>query len=127
MLRSKKSGFASHQVSFVSVTQPFNTTTSMGRLTLNVLLSFAQFEREVTGERIRDKIAASKRKGIWMGGVVPLGYRVENRALHVVEEHAAFAISIGVISRSAASCGSRHFSTRRTPGCRYGPTGWARP
>src|SRR5258708_6222270 len=62
----------------------------MGRLTLNVLLSFAQFEREVTGERIRDKIAASKKKGIWMGGVVPLGYRVENRALHVVEEHAAF-------------------------------------
>jgi len=62
--------FDEHQVSFVSVTQSFNTTTSMGRLTLNVLLSFAQFEREVTGERIRDKIAASKRKGIWMGGVV---------------------------------------------------------
>jgi site-specific DNA recombinase len=82
--------FDAHQVSFVSVTQAFNTTTSMGRLTLNVLLSFAQFEREVTGERIRGKIAASKRKGIWMGGVVPLGYRVENRALHVVEEHAAF-------------------------------------
>ena len=82
--------FDAHQVSFVSVTQAFNTTTSMGRLTLNVLLSFAQFEREVTGERIRDKIAASKRKGIWMGGVVPLGYRVDNRALHVVEEHAAF-------------------------------------
>jgi site-specific DNA recombinase len=82
--------FDANQVSFVSVTQAFNTTTSMGRLTLNVLLSFAQFEREVTGERIRDKIAASKRKGIWMGGVVPLGYRVENRALHVVEEHAAF-------------------------------------
>ena len=82
--------FDAHQVSFVSVTQAFNTTTSMGRLTLNVLLSFAQFEREVTGERIRDKIAASKRKGIWMGGVVPLGYRVENRALHVVDEHAAF-------------------------------------
>jgi DNA invertase Pin-like site-specific DNA recombinase len=77
-------------VSFVSVTQAFNTTTSMGRLTLNVLLSFAQFEREVTGERIRDKIAASKKKGIWMGGVVPIGYRVENRALHVVEEHATF-------------------------------------
>src|SRR6202020_2867955 len=76
--------FDSHEVSFVSVTQQFNTTTSMGRLTLNVLLSFAQFEREVTGERIRDKIAASKKKGIWMGGVVPLGYRVENRALHVV-------------------------------------------
>ena len=82
--------FDEHQVSFVSVTQAFNTTTSMGRLTLNVLLSFAQFEREVTGERIRDKIAASKKKGIWMGGVVPLGYRVDNRALHVVEEHAAF-------------------------------------
>ena len=65
--------------SFVSVTQQFDTTTSMGRLTLNVLLSFAQFEREVIGERIRDKIAASKRKGMWMGGVPPLGYRVENR------------------------------------------------
>src|ERR1700688_3324518 len=80
--------FDAHQVSFVSVTQAFNTTTSMGRLTLNVLLSFAQFEREVTGERIRDKIAASKKKGIWMGGVVPLGYRVEGRALHIVEDHA---------------------------------------
>src|SRR6202167_6021874 len=61
-------------VSFVSVTQQFNTTSSMGRLTLNVLLSFAQFEREVTGERIRDKIAASKKKGMWMGGTIPLGY-----------------------------------------------------
>jgi site-specific DNA recombinase len=71
--------FDAHQVSFVSVTQAFNTTTSMGRLTLNVLLSFAQFEREVTGERIRDKIAASKRKGIWMGGVVPLGYARRGR------------------------------------------------
>jgi site-specific DNA recombinase len=68
-------------VSFVSVTQQFNTTTSMGRLTLNILLSFAQFEREVTGERIRDKIAASKKKGIWMGGMVPLGYNVEDRKL----------------------------------------------
>jgi site-specific DNA recombinase len=81
--------FDKHDVSFVSVTQSFNTTTSMGRLTLNVLLSFAQFEREVTGERIRDKIAASKKKGMWMGGVVPLGYRVEDRALHIVEDHAA--------------------------------------
>jgi DNA invertase Pin-like site-specific DNA recombinase len=80
--------FDAHGVSFVSVTQAFNTTTSMGRLTLNVLLSFAQFEREVTGERIRDKIAASKKRGIWMGGVVPLGYRVEERALHIVEEQA---------------------------------------
>src|SRR5580692_11516803 len=66
--------FDKHKVSFVSVTQAFNTTTSMGRLTLNVLLSFAQFEREVTGERIRDKIAASKAKGMWMGGAMPLGY-----------------------------------------------------
>src|SRR6186997_1648747 len=66
--------FDEHGVSFVSVTQQFNTTTSMGRLTLNVLLSFAQFEREVTSERIRDKIAASKRKGLWVGGMAPLGY-----------------------------------------------------
>jgi len=66
--------FDAHGVSFVSVTQQFNTTTSMGRLTLNVLLSFAQFEREVTSERIRDKIAASKRKGLWVGGPLPLGY-----------------------------------------------------
>ena len=69
------------KASFVSITQSFNTTTSMGRLTLNMLLSFAQFEREVTGERIRDKIAASKRKGMWMGGPVPLGYDLENRRL----------------------------------------------
>lgn len=75
--------------SFVSITQSFNTTTSMGRLTLNMLLSFAQFEREVTGERIRDKIAASKRKGIWMGGTLPLGYRVKNRRLVGVPEEAA--------------------------------------
>ncbi|OQZ07349.1 MAG: recombinase [Planctomycetes bacterium UTPLA1] len=73
--------FERQGVSFVSVTQQFNTTTSMGRLMLNILLSFAQFEREVTGERIRDKIAASKRKGMWMGGVPPLGYDVENRRL----------------------------------------------
>jgi DNA invertase Pin-like site-specific DNA recombinase len=75
--------------SFVSVTQAFNTTTSMGRLTLNVLLSFAQFEREVTSERIRDKVAASKRKGMWMGGAVPIGYRVEDRKLVIVDEEAA--------------------------------------
>ena len=77
-----------HQVSFVAVTQQFNTSTSMGRLTLNVLLSFAQFEREVSGERIRDKFAASKKKGIWMGGPIPLGYRAEKRQLHVVPEEA---------------------------------------
>ncbi len=71
--------FDAQGVSFVAVTQQFNTTTSMGRLTLNVLLSFAQFEREVTGERIRDKFAASKRKGMWLGGVPPLGYDVSER------------------------------------------------
>ncbi len=75
-------------VSFVSITQSFNTTTSMGRLTLNVLLSFAQFEREVIGERVRDKIAASKRKGIWVGGPVPLGYRSIDKKLVVVPEEA---------------------------------------
>src|SRR5271170_2825461 len=75
--------FDAKAVSFVSVTQQFNTTTSMGRLTLNVLLSFAQFEREITGERIRDKIAASKKKGIWMGGLVPLGYDCVERRLVV--------------------------------------------
>ncbi len=75
--------FDAHGVAFVSVTQSFNTTSSMGRLTLNVLLSFAQFEREVTGERIRDKIAASKKKGLWVGGVVPLGYEVQGKKLIV--------------------------------------------
>jgi DNA invertase Pin-like site-specific DNA recombinase len=80
--------FDAHGVSFVAVTQQFNTTTSMGRLTLNVLLSFAQFEREVTGERIRDKIAASKRKGMWMGGCVPLGYAVRDRRM-VIEQREA--------------------------------------
>jgi DNA invertase Pin-like site-specific DNA recombinase len=80
--------FDRQSVSFVSVTQQFNTTTSMGRLTLNVLLSFAQFEREVTGERIRDKIAASKKKGLWMGGFVPLGYRANQRTLVIHEAEA---------------------------------------
>ena len=81
--------FDSHEVSFVSVTQQFNTTTSMGRLTLNMLLSFAQFEREVTGERIRDKIAASKKKGMWMGGLPPLGYDVQDKKLVVNAGEAA--------------------------------------
>ena len=80
--------FDAHGVSFVSVTQQFNTTTSMGRLTLNVLLSFAQFEREVTSERIRDKIAASKRKGIWVGGTLPFGYKMKDGKIAVVEEEA---------------------------------------
>ena len=81
--------FDKHGVSFVSVTQAFNTTTSMGRLTLNVLLSFAQFEREVTAERIRDKIAASKKKGMWMGGPVPLGYEVRDKKLIINEVEAS--------------------------------------
>lgn len=80
--------FDAHEVSFVSVTQQFNTTSSMGRLTLNVLLSFAQFEREVTGERIRDKIAASKRKGMWMGGNTPIGYISHERTLIIDEPQA---------------------------------------
>jgi site-specific DNA recombinase len=80
--------------SFVSITQSFNTTSSMGRLTLNMLLSFAQFEREVTAERIRDKIAASKAKGMWMGGTPPLGYLPNGRSLSIVDEHAAFVRTI---------------------------------
>ena len=85
--------FDAKGVSFVSITQQFNTTTSMGRLTLNVLLSFAQFEREVTGERIRDKIAASKKKGMWMGGLPALGYDVQNRKL-VINEQEALTVRI---------------------------------
>lgn len=81
--------FDKRNVSFVSVTQQFSTTSSMGRLTLNILLSFAQFEREVTGERIRDKFAASKKKGIWMGGYPPLGYDIKNRKLVINQEEAA--------------------------------------
>jgi site-specific DNA recombinase len=95
--------FDSHEVSFVSVTQQFNTTTSMGRLTLNVLLSFAQFEREVTSERIRDKIAASKRKGLWVGGIVPLGYATKDRKIVMVEEDAE---RVRTIFRSYLKLGS---------------------
>src|SRR5437870_7869888 len=80
--------FDAHGVSFVSVTQSFNTSSSMGRLTLNILLSFAQFEREVIGERVRDKIAASKRKGIWVGGPVPLGYAAVEKKLVVLPAEA---------------------------------------
>src|SRR5271154_5159330 len=81
-------------ISFVSITQQFNTTTSMGRLTLNVLLSFAQFEREVIGERVRDKIAASKKKGMWMGGMPPLGYDVKDRKLVINYDEARTVVSI---------------------------------
>lgn len=97
--------FDRKDVSFVSVTQQFNTTTSMGRLTLNMLLSFAQFEREVTGERIRDKIAASKRKGMWMGGPLPLGYDVEQKKLIVNQKEAEI---VRIIYRRYLSCGSVH-------------------
>jgi site-specific DNA recombinase len=95
--------FDQHNVSFVSVTQQFNTTTSMGRLTLNVLLSFAQFEREVTSERIRDKIAASKRKGLWVGGMAPLGYDTKNRKITVND---AEAERVRTIFRSYRKLGS---------------------
>jgi site-specific DNA recombinase len=95
--------FNRHNVSFVSVTQQFNTTSSMGRLTLNVLLSFAQFEREVTSERIRDKIAASKRKGLWVGGIAPLGYDARDRKITV---NAAEAERVRAIFRSYLRLGS---------------------
>ena len=95
--------FDRHHVSFVSVTQQFNTTTSMGRLTLNVLLSFAQFEREVTSERIRDKIAASKRKGLWVGGMAPLGYDTKDRRITVNEPEAE---TVRTIFRSYLKLGS---------------------
>src|SRR5208282_302386 len=109
-----------HSASFVAVTQQFNTTTSMGRLTLNVLLSFAQFEREVTGERIRDKIAASKRRGLWVGGVVPLGYEVRDRKLIVNEEEAAMVrlifsryLDLGSLSALQRDLRERGIVTRR--------------
>jgi site-specific DNA recombinase len=111
--------FDAHSVSFVSVTQQFNTTTSMGRLTLNVLLSFAQFEREVTSERIRDKIAASKRKGLWVGGMVPLGYESKERKIVVVEEEAERVraifrsyIKLGSLNRLMAELCERHIVTK---------------
>ena len=97
--------FDAHGVSFVSVTQSFNTTTSMGRLTLNVLLSFAQFEREVTSERIRDKIAASKQRGLWVGGMVPLGYAGRDKKLVVVEEEAERVRLIFQLYRELGSLG----------------------
>ena len=114
--------FDAHDVSFVSVTQQFNTTSSMGRLTLNVLLSFAQFEREVTGERIRDKIAASKRKGLWMGGLAPIGYvpgvDANQRSLTIDEPHAEMVremyrlyLELGYVSALVAEIGRRGWVT----------------
>ena len=102
--------FEKHSVTFVSVTQSFNTTTSMGRLTLNMLLSFAQFERELGSERVRDKIAASKRRGLWTGGGVPLGYKVENKQLIIDTAEAAIVQRIFqrfvTCARSPRSCAS---------------------
>jgi DNA invertase Pin-like site-specific DNA recombinase len=107
------------ETSFVSITQSFNTTTSMGRLTLNMLLSFAQFEREVTGERIRDKIAASKRKGLWMGGKVALGYVVENRRLVVEETEAKLVklifkryLALGSVEELADELNAKGYKTK---------------
>ena len=98
--------FEAAQVAFVSVTQAFDTRSPMGKLTLNVLLSFSQFERELAAERIRDKIAASKARGLWMGGIVPIGYRAQARTLTAVpeEEHWSGGSS-SAISRSARSTG----------------------
>ncbi|WMS45034.1 recombinase family protein [Acuticoccus sp. MNP-M23] len=105
--------FDAHGVSFVSVTQAFNTTSSMGRLTLNVLLSFAQFEREVTGERIRDKIAASKAKGMWMGGTLPLGDDTPAPGSRALEVNAAEAETVRSIFTSYLELGSVHELERR--------------
>ena len=116
--------FDASGVSFVSVTQAFNTTTSMGRLTLNVLLSFAQFEREVTGERIRDKIAASKKKGLWMGGFVPFGYRAKDRTLTIDKDEAETVrliysryLELGTVSALEAELAERN---RPHPGVHVG-------
>jgi site-specific DNA recombinase len=105
--------FDARGVSFVSVTQAFNTTSSMGRLTLNVLLSFAQFEREVTGERIRDKIAASKARGMWMGGIPPLGYDAPTGGTRALQVNAAEAEAVRHIFRSYLELGSVHALERR--------------
>ena len=117
-------------VSFVSITQQFNTTTSMGRLTLNILLSFAQFERELIGERVRDKIAASKKKGMWMGGTVPLGYDVKDRKLIVNEAEARAVVdiyqrylklrSVRALGEELAAAGIRSKRRFRPDGTEYG-------
>jgi DNA invertase Pin-like site-specific DNA recombinase len=128
--------FETHGVSFVSVTQQFNTTTSMGRLMLNVLLSFAQFEREVTGERIRDKIAASKKKGMWMGGTPPLGYDVRDRKLVVNETEAALVrlifeshVRLGTVARLMQAMAEQGHRTKRytsVSGATYGGVSFSR-
>jgi site-specific DNA recombinase len=125
--------FDQYGVSFVSITQAFNTTSSMGRLTLNVLLSFAQFEREVIGERVRDKIAASKRKGLWVGGPVPLGYRCLDKKLEIVPEEAetvrtifTLYLELGSVAALIAELDRRSIRTkvngrrRQSGGIRFG-------
>src|SRR5258707_606381 len=122
--------FDAQGVSFVSVTQHVNTTTSMGRLTLNVLLSFAQFEREVIGERVRDKIAASKKKGMWMGGMPPLGYDVKDRKLVVNNGEARVVVdiyrrylalkSVRALKNELADAGIRSKRRIRPDGTKYG-------
>jgi site-specific DNA recombinase len=122
--------FDRREVSFVSITQQFNTTTSMGRLTLNILLSFAQFERELIGERVRDKIAASKKKGMWMGGTVPLGYDVRDRKLVVNESEACTVVdifrrylrlkSVRALAEELAAAGIRSKRRYRADGTEYG-------
>src|SRR6266404_1889779 len=125
--------FDQHGVSFVSITQSFNTTTSMGRLTLNVLLSFAQFEREVIGERVRDKIAASKRKGIWVGGPVPLGYASINKRLVVVPDEAKIVrtifrryLELGSVRALIQDLDRRGIRTKRRAGTNGRATGGIR-
>ena len=132
--------FDEHSVSFVSVTQSFNTTSSMGRLTLNMLLSFAQFEREVIGERVRDKIAASKKKGIWVGGSVPLGYASVDKKVVIVPEDAEKVrtifrryLEVGSITGSGPGSGTpRHPHPAPDPLKRQDPRGhpirsWSAP
>lgn len=128
--------FDAHGVTFVSVTQSFNTTTSMGRLTLNVLLSFAQFEREVAGERIRDKITASKRKGMWMGGVPPLGYKVAEQKLivdadnvklarHIFDRYVALG-SVYMLAEELKAQGIKNPIRISEKGWKYGGTDFSR-
>jgi site-specific DNA recombinase len=122
--------FDRREVSFVSITQQFNTTTSMGRLTLNILLSFAQFERELIGERVRDKIAASKKKGMWMGGTVPLGYDVRDRKLVVNDREASIVVeifrrylklkSVRALAEDLAAAGIRSKRRYHPDGAEYG-------